>query len=365
MIGREHKISACLCADTSIVRLFRLVPLSPSWISFDPSLAFRCPMDQHFKNLTATANSLGQKLARMPAIRNLRITSRFMRTRPSVSVGHMGPSTSPQRHVSASVAQYRSTVIAGEDQCQVSLDAKVPLHSYTCKQQAISQRPIRHHQEVANNSASECTEEASDDKRLLQDASCSTQLHRSNSPTSIVCEPRCTPLSSLRSESTSFSVKPNIRHPGSVTPVRNISRSTSPYSDPASSDHLTNSSIQRIPPGTVDKRISSSGGTNSSQISTSDESSLRLYHRKHVIIYGQLISISNVQTGERGTLADESIPPTAKVSPQHYATITVGARPLLQTCQGFPFDLRRSRPEASRLINLSMDDGVKLDENDD
>jgi hypothetical protein len=66
------------------------------------------------------------------------------------------------------------------------------------------------------------------------------------------------------------------------------------------------------------------------------------YRRTHAIVYGQLVTVL-LPTGDRGS---NDIGFASSRTTITDATIAVGARPLLHTAQGFPFDLRRSRVEA-------------------
>lgn len=69
------------------------------------------------------------------------------------------------------------------------------------------------------------------------------------------------------------------------------------------------------------------------------------YRRTHAILHGQLITVV-FPPGRRGS--DDKVPETPR-NMFADATIAVGARPLLHTAQGFPFDMRRSQVEASRV----------------
>lgn len=180
--------------------------------------------------------------------------------------------------------------------------------------------------------------------------------HHSASQTSLLVGPSHSPRSSLRSETTSLSEFQYAGPSGSTPSSRGASheaslqRKTSLSPDPASSP-----SIQRTPSDKVRKHPQSTNyiDTPPRYTSTSTDRAVKRWRRKHVMIGGQLIlPLGMYFDAESET--DEPDEPNTPAACNPSTTIAVGARPLLQTCQGFPFDLRRSRPEASRL----MDDGT-------
>ena len=75
----------------------------------------------------------------------------------------------------------------------------------------------------------------------------------------------------------------------------------------------------------------------------------------HTIVYGLVIPVCRLHCGLQGSGYG---PPTLVPKPKTHksANIAVDARSLVQTMQGFPYDLRRSGVEASRLMGLSVDD---------
>jgi hypothetical protein len=75
------------------------------------------------------------------------------------------------------------------------------------------------------------------------------------------------------------------------------------------------------------------------------------YRRTHAIVYGQLVTVL-LPTGSRGSNDRVSAPSRTTFTG---ATIAVGARPLLHTAQGFPFDLRRSRVEAGMVSGAPLE----------
>lgn len=72
------------------------------------------------------------------------------------------------------------------------------------------------------------------------------------------------------------------------------------------------------------------------------------HRRSHAVVQGRLIPFC-LRSGDPNE-RDTSPAPLPSSSTCAEKTIAVGARPVLQTMQGFPFDLRRSRVEAGRLM---------------
>ena len=72
------------------------------------------------------------------------------------------------------------------------------------------------------------------------------------------------------------------------------------------------------------------------------------HRRSHVVVQRRLIPFC-LRCGDPNEI-DNSPAPFPSSSTCAGTTIAVGARPVLQTLQGFPFDLRRSRVEAGRLM---------------
>jgi hypothetical protein len=72
------------------------------------------------------------------------------------------------------------------------------------------------------------------------------------------------------------------------------------------------------------------------------------HRRSHAVVQGRLIPFC-VRCGDPNEIdtSPASLPSSSTCAKK---TIAVGARPVLQTMQGFPFDLRRSRVEAGRLM---------------
>jgi hypothetical protein len=73
--------------------------------------------------------------------------------------------------------------------------------------------------------------------------------------------------------------------------------------------------------------------------------------RTHAITYGQLVTVL-FSTGSHGSndIVFASSPTTFTG-----AAVAAGARPLLHTAQGFPFDMRRSRVEAGRVDGAPLE----------
>lgn len=80
------------------------------------------------------------------------------------------------------------------------------------------------------------------------------------------------------------------------------------------------------------------------------------HQQSHAIAYGRLIPVC-IRTG-CGLQGSSFNSPTPAPRPAMHisANLTTGAGALVQTMQGFPYDLRRSRVEASRLMGLSPED---------
>jgi hypothetical protein len=72
------------------------------------------------------------------------------------------------------------------------------------------------------------------------------------------------------------------------------------------------------------------------------------HRRTHAITFGKLIPVvfRSRRSGSFG--ADDKVP-ASQQNTFTIATMAAGARPMLHTVQGFPFDMRRSRVEAGRV----------------
>lgn len=92
--------------------------------------------------------------------------------------------------------------------------------------------------------------------------------------------------------------------------------------------------------------------------STASDISVCQHPRSHPIVQVRMTPYC-LQCGDQQT--SHYVPASSPMPTTHeYATIAVGARPLLHTIEGFPFDLRCSGAEASKLLELP----VELDEID-
>jgi len=79
---------------------------------------------------------------------------------------------------------------------------------------------------------------------------------------------------------------------------------------------------------------------------------VRQHRRSHAIVHGRLIPFCFMCGGRKevdGSRASSEAP-----SADAQATSAVSERPALHTIQGFPYDLRRSRVEASRLMESKL-----------
>jgi hypothetical protein len=76
------------------------------------------------------------------------------------------------------------------------------------------------------------------------------------------------------------------------------------------------------------------------------------YRRTHAIVYGQLVTVL-LPTGSRGS--NDGVIASSRTTCTGATVVAVGARPLLHTAQGFPFDLRRSRFEAGRVSGAPLE----------
>jgi hypothetical protein len=72
------------------------------------------------------------------------------------------------------------------------------------------------------------------------------------------------------------------------------------------------------------------------------------HRRSHAFVQGRWIPFCLSCSDDKKT--DDSPTVTSSQDLKVKTTITIGAFPVLQTMQGFPFDLRRSRVEACRLM---------------
>lgn len=97
----------------------------------------------------------------------------------------------------------------------------------------------------------------------------------------------------------------------------------------------------------------SNARTNVKTSRVSSKASACQHQQCHTIVYGHLVP-GCMQCRFRGS---SFVPATSarKVPSYEIAAIEVGARPLLHTMQGFPYDLRCSGVEASRLMNLDLE----------
>lgn len=176
--------------------------------------------------------------------------------------------------------------------------------------------------------------------------------HPTTSQTSILAEPSFTPQSSLRSETTTISEHQYARPSNSASSFPSSRHETDLQRKPSlSSDPTSSSSIQLTPSDKVRKHLQSTNHTSNppAYTSTSTDRAVKRWRRKHVMIGGQLMSPLDMYFDNENA-TDEPDEPHNSATSNPSTAIAVGARPLLQTYQGFPFDLRRSRPEASRLI---------------
>lgn len=105
---------------------------------------------------------------------------------------------------------------------------------------------------------------------------------------------------------------------------------TPPGRETALCDQLTTSSLKARP-----------------ALAVSDDPTCRHRH-SHAVVQGRLIPFC-LRCGDLNEI-DNSPAHLPSSSMCAMKTIAVGARPILQTMQGFPFDLRRSRVEAGRLM---------------
>lgn len=94
-------------------------------------------------------------------------------------------------------------------------------------------------------------------------------------------------------------------------------------------------------------------GFDAESLSVASDLSTCQHHRSHAIIQGRMVPLC-LQCEERRE--GRQLPASSHVTTAHAsATIAVGARPLLHTMQGFPFDMRCSDVEAGRLMELPME----------
>lgn len=163
--------------------------------------------------------------------------------------------------------------------------------------------------------------------------------YQSNSPETDISAPRSTPAGSISSESTSASELSCLQPPALFSsPRTELVRKTSDVDD--------HQLIQ------VESRQCASGLP--STTSTSDASAGFRQRRTNAIVQGRLVPVP--------------LPPGSCVSYNTAlsvsrirltnAIIAVGARPLLHTAQGFPFDMRQSQVEAVRTCTIPSRNNV-------
>lgn len=75
------------------------------------------------------------------------------------------------------------------------------------------------------------------------------------------------------------------------------------------------------------------------------------HRRTHTIAYGKLIPV----IFRSGNLESDDKVPASHQKMLTIPTMATGARPLLHTAQGFPFDMRRSRVEAGRVDGAPLE----------
>jgi hypothetical protein len=78
------------------------------------------------------------------------------------------------------------------------------------------------------------------------------------------------------------------------------------------------------------------------------------HRRTHAIVFGKLIPVV-FRSGRSGSLVSDDKVPAPQQNTFTIATIAAGARPMLYTAQGFPFDMRRSRVEAGRVEGAPLE----------
>lgn len=265
-------------------------------------------MGQSSFDIKTTASSLKQKLRlrRMPAIADLKAIFRSKRTSRSVSGGDVASSTILAAQIPPVLLLPKSTI---------------------------------------------------ENRRLTYDL-LTGRSHPTTSQTSILAEPSFTPQSSLRSETITLSEHQYAWPSNSASSFPSSCHETDLQRKPSlSSDPANSPSIQRTPSDKVRKHAKATNHTDNppAYTSTSTDRTVKRWRRKHVMVGGQLYSgLSSPLDDETPT--EQSQHPQTSAPSYPSTTIAAGARPLLQTCQGFPFDLRRSRPEAIRL----MDDGTRF-----
>lgn len=297
---------------------------------------------------TSHANRKG--LARMPAIENLATAVCFHRTKPGVPSWRKHLSVSSTTRNSTNKNSYREfsnegrasspNLPATENLRLVQFETNVNTFDSTA---VTSEGPCS---EIANSHTTSPTR------------SCRPAKGRSSSPESNVAKSRSTPTASLHSESTSASELSYLRPSPLFTSLRNScnahQRGGSSASERAvNNPHDSTSSIQRTPPSTVRRQPDGPPKETTTTSSSASRTSLSPSPRRtHAIVHGQWKPL-HLRCGIYGPEHDlpKRSGPTTRCSDE---TIDVGARPLLHTMKGLPFDLRRSEAEASRLMDVSV-----------
>jgi hypothetical protein len=120
---------------------------------------------------------------------------------------------------------------------------------------------------------------------------------------------------------------------------------TSPCRSSSSSSHETSHTTNRNPPQAHSRHHNPS--TTNTRLKSAINADFP-HRRTHAITFGKLIPVV-FRSRRSGSLGADDKVPAPQQNTFTIATIAAGARPMLHTAQGFPFDMRRSRVEAGRV----------------
>lgn len=265
-----------------------------------------CHLPQVCARVEAILPTPRQGLTRMPGILSLFATSCFERSKPDVSTCLV--------------------ICAASSQARDSHTVSHPGVSHPGCTSSARGHTLAHPSDEAIPFKEFCQRNAS--PPIRRPGTLRVEAHRdADSPRSTIAEPKSTPTPSLPSETRSFSERTYVRSPDPLTSTRDRSfRSTS------------DDSTSYLPPA-----------TRATTLSESDDNDQSSYRRSHAIIAGRLIPVT-IPCKDRLSAKMPNNPAATDDPEREQMEVAVGARPLLHTMQGFPFDLRRSRHQPQRRL---------------
>lgn len=263
-------------------------------------------------------------LTRMPAFENLAAVTHFQRRKPHAPSRLVFPHPSPAtRRCSYDESHKDGRVFSPNLPIVQSRPVKV----------STNVKPANRNKSLANDAV--CTPATTSSTRSRRQTA-----DHSSSPETNISAPRSTPATSIHSESTSASELSYLRPlPLFSSPRTDSRRSAVRKTSDITDRHSSQTTLNHHAPRTPNTALASDGNDGFQQ------------RRTHAIVQGQLVPVL-LPPVSRGS--NDKALPLSRTTPTG-ATMTVGARPLLHTAQGFPLDMRQSQVEAGRICNVPLD----------